>query len=846
MTLKNMMIKNVTLENIKSFIDFKRDLYKGCGFILGDNGTGKTTILLSIGSILGFLSPKSLLRDGSSKGSIRLLIQIDGKEYDIYKELTRKGSSVVSSQCTVKDEQGLHKFDSTELKEYTLNILNIKDSRSVKSKSEIFKYAIYCPQGEMIKILSTKKADIDERNQTLRKTFRTEEYKNARDIAEKLENKIGKKVIYLKGQSDDIDKDRNQLILEDREIGRISNANNTLASRREEYKREIEGLSAIKKSKEDERDTYTDSKGRIKQIGEEIKRLEGEKSDIIGANGSIKKLEEQIGSIDKQNIELKRQSTEIYKNIDRSLGTSIEELKKKIEKLRKEKENKVEESKQYIDIGTDIKLAEKDIDSTEEDRKDIIIDIERHGTENSRIDSEISKLLKTLPINKTLEELEKEKEKVDSDIRELLVCKGIIEKNIKEYAKVKDVPTCYTCGQKIDKNVLEDNIVINKEECKNIEERLRKYYEQLEIIKRSIGIQEEISSYNINKKEIKIKIELCEEKILETDKKIDSLKSNLFINHGKMEIYNDLLKCIGDIEHDIEFTNTNISNMERYDGIQERIMLYEQNILTIRGQINESVTRLSNIDSKISSLIKDKDLCTKESELYDMLSDDIRSIDLDVATKIRELKDVDIQTAKNDAVIKEKDNVIRGFRTKIGDKEKQIQTYKFLEEYEIFLNKCFIPATMKIERKIFTRMRNKFNRYLQELSLSIMNKKNIKVEINEDFTPIITRNSVIVDIDDDSVSGGEQASIAFAYRVALNMLVSELVGINLPLIFDEPTYGFSQNKLTNLRNSIRDLRLKGLKDKHVIIVSHEEKFRDVADYVIKLVSIDEKTSIVED
>lgn len=41
MAPKNMMIKNVTLRNIKSFVDFNRDLYKGCGFILGDNGTGK-------------------------------------------------------------------------------------------------------------------------------------------------------------------------------------------------------------------------------------------------------------------------------------------------------------------------------------------------------------------------------------------------------------------------------------------------------------------------------------------------------------------------------------------------------------------------------------------------------------------------------------------------------------------------------------------------------------------------------------------------------------------------------------------------------------------------------------
>ena len=133
---------------------------------------------------------------------------------------------------------------------------------------------------------------------------------------------------------------------------------------------------------------------------------------------------------------------------------------------------------------------------------------------------------------------------------------------------------------------------------------------------------------------------------------------------------------------------------------------------------------------------------------------------------------------------------------------------------------------------------------MQELSFSIMNKRNIKVEINEDFTPVIKRNDIMKDIED--ISGGEQATIAFSYRVVLNMVVSDLVGINLPLIFDEPTYGFSQAKLSNLRNSIKELRFNQLKNKQVIIVSHEERFRDIADYSFKLININENTSVVEE
>ena len=81
-----MIIKKIKLNNIKSYVDEEIDFSQGLNCILGLNGSGKSTIIESIGfAIFNFYKNKNiaqLLRYDEVKGSIEVeFIANDDRSY---------------------------------------------------------------------------------------------------------------------------------------------------------------------------------------------------------------------------------------------------------------------------------------------------------------------------------------------------------------------------------------------------------------------------------------------------------------------------------------------------------------------------------------------------------------------------------------------------------------------------------------------------------------------------------------------------------------------------------------------------------------------------------------------
>src|SRR5207247_7311748 len=96
-------------------------------------------------------------------------------------------------------------------------------------------------------------------------------------------------------------------------------------------------------------------------------------------------------------------------------------------------------------------------------------------------------------------------------------------------------------------------------------------------------------------------------------------------------------------------------------------------------------------------------------------------------------------------------------------------------------------------------------RLFQKWFMSLLELGDIAVGIDDAFTPMIKHNGLELDV--NSLSGGEKTSVALAYRLALNMMVKKAcnaLNSNL-LILDEPTDGFSHQQLNRLRDVLEDL-----------------------------------------
>jgi exonuclease SbcC len=165
-----MIIKKITLDNIRSYQDQEIFFPEGSTLLSGDIGSGKTSVLLGIEFALFGLQPGQrgtfLLRNGKNSGGVVLEFDIDGKTVIIERTLQRK-KTVSQDYCAITIEGEKHEFSVTELKDKVLELLNYP-REFAKKQNILYKFTVYIPQEEMKQIILE---DPEARVNTLRHVF---------------------------------------------------------------------------------------------------------------------------------------------------------------------------------------------------------------------------------------------------------------------------------------------------------------------------------------------------------------------------------------------------------------------------------------------------------------------------------------------------------------------------------------------------------------------------------------------------------------------------------------------------------------------------------------------------
>src|SRR3989344_1313765 len=89
-----MLLQQLKLENIRSYINETIDFPSGSTVLAGDIGTGKSSILLAIefalfGTSRPDLPAEALLRKGTAQGGVELKFRLEGKEIIIKRNLKK-------------------------------------------------------------------------------------------------------------------------------------------------------------------------------------------------------------------------------------------------------------------------------------------------------------------------------------------------------------------------------------------------------------------------------------------------------------------------------------------------------------------------------------------------------------------------------------------------------------------------------------------------------------------------------------------------------------------------------------------------------------------------------------
>lgn len=288
-----MRIKNIILENIRSYENQEITFNDGSTLLAGDIGSGKTSVLLAIEFALFGLQPgqrgSALLRNGKKDGKVKIIFEVDGNEIIIERTL-KKGKTISQEDCYITVNNEKKELSVTELKSKILEILSYP-SEFAKKQNILYKFTVYTPQEEMKQIILE---DSDTRINTLRHVFGIDKYKTILENVSILTTKLREEKRMKEGMTASLEQNKSNLITKQNELiikqQSIFPLETTLFEKKEIRKKIQEEKEEVSKKIEE--------KNKLQSEIEKTKIMTINKKDsILSNNKTIELLKKQIADL---------------------------------------------------------------------------------------------------------------------------------------------------------------------------------------------------------------------------------------------------------------------------------------------------------------------------------------------------------------------------------------------------------------------------------------------------------------------------------------------------------------------------------------------------------------------
>ncbi len=305
-----MIIKKITLNNIRSYKNQEIVFPEGSTLLSGDIGSGKTSVLLGIEFALFGLQPGQrgtfLLKNGENSGGVVFEFEINGKSIIIERTLKR-GKTVSQDYCAITVEGEKREFSVTELKDKVLEILNYP-REFVKKQNILYKFTVYIPQEEMKQIILE---DPETRVNTLRHVFGIDKYKRVLENVSILASRLREEKRAKEALTENLEQEKAVLLSKEDEL---EAKHYNLASIEKELFAKTEARKKIQEEKETISEKINERK-KLQQEAEKTKIIIFHKKENIANNEKItQQHESQIREISSLDFDEKK-ITEIEKQI---------------------------------------------------------------------------------------------------------------------------------------------------------------------------------------------------------------------------------------------------------------------------------------------------------------------------------------------------------------------------------------------------------------------------------------------------------------------------------------------------------------------------------------------------
>ncbi len=386
------------------------------------------------------------------------------------------------------------------------------------------------------------------------------------------------------------------------------------------------------------------------------------------------------------------------------------------------------------------------------------------------------------------------------------------------------------------------DVKFDKGELKKLADEAEKTEEELETYSKAISKAESGIDHS---EELKSKISkldicpVCNQKVneeharkvkKEEDDKIAALTMQIKNNSEKKK---ENEKLLDNFEKKIEELKELERKAEAITSCKEKTELKKKKLNELSKLNDELKKQVGALNSKIEESGK----TLQDTTHIETKFNDVKKEFNEARQKERLLE---IEKAGMENKVSEISKYCDALSKEINEKLKTRESLIHLTSLQSWLEEYFLNLMQIMEKKIMSKVHNDFDSLFQRLFEMIVDAGEMKVRLNEEFTPIIEQNGH--EIDYAFLSGGEKTAVALAYRLALNQVINDIISaIHTKdlLILDEPTDGFSNEQLDRLRNVFDELKIG-----QIIVVSHEDKIESFVDNVIRLEKKDHLTKVL--
>ncbi|MCJ7647221.1 MAG: AAA family ATPase [Candidatus Lokiarchaeota archaeon] len=880
-----MIITKVELENIATHKSTVIDFQDGLNVLLGQNGTGKSTVLNMIGfNLFDFLqgNQRSYIREDAlnrtNYGNVKVwIVGLNDDQYIINRTIGKQANIIeVSDAKTGTLLPGIN--DKSSLQQWLKTQIGLKREFNL---SKIFNTSVGVPQGTFTEPFL--------RSPQGRKDFfdpilQVEVYRSMWTKIKGIQNSFLEDIHQFEKDAQNI-----KGFLENKDE-LLEKADNTKANLDRLKEKEIELKIQLKKVTETH-DLLSKLKLDLEINIQSIKELERDKSELILR---IKEKNEDLGeAMESNNICHKtKKDYEKYEQLSRELNklSSIIEIESNIESKIQEI-NKIKSSTKDLERFT--KDYHKDIELQRkiEEQQELISKFHNYREHHEETRDKYTSLTKKIDAQeKTLTNLSKIETQL-TDLEKIFESQRILENQIivletqlnqleinKEYSENGNCPILNEKCQNIQGRSLEqifekkikewkNNLDPKKKEFQDNEKKLvdfeniKKEYDDLresslemEIFKKQkLELGRDIQKIKNNMKDESIE----EQKLTSMKKSKIALEENVRHYHILRDKFEKSLPTLSEELIDLQNKkhtlvnglgltkkgkDSSINLSTTFDSITEEMTEIQEN--HDKFQLNEKLAkRLPNLKIEVEDYEKNLKKTDDKLKIEIENKDNIEKVFVieEYNNIIKEKEEINESYIKVKESINNESEKIEEFSQQIDvilEKEKELvkindklESLEFLEKFIDTIRTWYKEASPKITETLL----NRINTIASDIYRDLIDIENVQLSWENDYNVKIKTNTS--EREYRQLSGGEQMAAALAVRLAILKILTNADFA----FFDEPTTNLDKDKRNNLAKCIQNI--KGFRQ--IFVISHDDTFEENAENIIRFTKDDDEITHVQ-